>query len=128
MYDHDDEDADELYPEDTLISGDSLLVWTTDRGLEMGTLIGITESGVLWLKTSRRVETEGPKGEADWAFEALGKPVRIFSPWSSIERLESEDDVMEEMELSEFQGLLRDVKDPADFAALVEAASDEDSD
>lgn len=122
MYD-DDED---LYPEDTLLAGDHLLVWTTDRGLEMGILIGITDSGVLWQRTNRRVEFEGPDGEPDWAFKELGKPVRIFSPWSSIERLESEDDVMEEMELSEFQDLLGSVTDPSDIEALIAAATDDE--
>lgn len=124
----DDDDTEDFYPEDTLQAGDHLLLWTSDRGLEMGILVGITESGVLWRRTNRRVETEGPGGEPDWAFEELGKPVRIFSPWSSIERLESEEDVMEELELSEFRTLLGAVDDPGDFSALVEAATDEESD
>ncbi len=120
MYD-DDED---FYPEDTLLAGDNLLVWTTDRGLEMGILIGITDSGVLWQRTNRRVEFEGPDGKPDWAFKELGKPVRVFSPWSSIERLESEDEVMEESDLSEFTSLLSSVESIEDFEALIDISKE----
>lgn len=120
MHDHDEE---EFLPEDEFLSGDDIILWT-DRGRELGVLLGFSEYGLVWRRTHELVSTGD--GEDDWELERLQRSVLTLTRWSLIDRIESYDEVAEEHELGRFVELLSDVKDAGDFAAVTEVTAEED--
>jgi hypothetical protein len=122
MHDHDEDEG--FYPEDEFATGDDVIL-ESDRGLELGFLLGFSAHGVIWRRTHKRVVT-GPEPE-DWEYAPLQKSILTFTRWELVNRLESHDDVSDDHELGMFSELMSDIADGSDFEAMVEAAQDDEA-
>jgi hypothetical protein len=124
MDEHFEEDEIFLGPEDEFETGDNILM-QKENGLEIGVLLGFSEHGVIWRRTTKKART-GPNPE-DWEYVSLQRSVLTFTPWRLIDRLESHDEVAEEFEIGKFSELMDEVDDAGDFIAVAQAASEDDA-
>jgi hypothetical protein len=124
MDEHFEEDEIFLGPEDEFETGDNILM-QNENGLEIGVLLGFSEHGVIWRRTTKKART-GPNPE-DWEYVSLQRSVLTFTPWRLIDRLESHDEVAEEFEIGKFSELMDEVDDAGDFIAVAQAASEDDA-
>ena len=120
---HDYEDEEIFLPEDEFKAHDDIVMWA-EQGIELGYLLGFSDHGVIWRRTHRKEKT-GPEAE-DWEFEPLQRSILTFTRWDLIERLESHDEIAEEHEIGKFTELLEEVQDAGDFAAVTQAAAEDE--
>lgn len=118
----DEEEYEGIAPEDEFASGDDIVMWS-DRGIELGFLLGFSDHGVIWRRTHSTVKTG--TGPDDWDFVALNRSILTFLRWDRIDRLESHEEIAQEHELGKFAELMDEVNDAEDFAIVTEVADEE---
>ena len=104
---------------------DDILMFSKGGRIERGFILQVTSRGLAWGRTHKSTRT-GPNDE-DVVHEELKRPILTFTRFGLIDRLESTADLDEEDALHVFADLLAEVVDAGDFAAITEAASDDDA-
>ena len=126
MSNYDAEDESSIEDEIGFDPGDPLMIYLDDGDLELGVFTQVSEFGIIFKKTHRRVEELNSEGEViDWSFGLMQQPVRVFLPWHRIERLEMHEDVRNEHQLNKFSALMSEVTTVEDIETLASLEDDD---